>query len=171
MYIFIVLVVSGLYLFAIIKFVFQDLASARSTKKYIMLFLFFCFFLLVILQQYSRYHILNKDLEIAGKSSEHEKKLALFKAEYAFATMATNRVSGWHQADFLTDLDCNKDPCMVSHRIIKFFLYPSISLINVNKTKKDTKVLLFLDDPQKAITDKDKVLVNMDNKYILTIEE
>ena len=171
LYILIVFVVSGLYIVATIKFVFKKLSFIRSIKKYILLFLFFSFFLLAILQQYSRYHIVNNDLGIAKKRSEHEKKLALFKAEYAFATKAINATSGWHQADFLTDLNCNKDPCIVNHRIIKFFLYPTISLDNVNQAKKDAKVLFFLDDPQKVITNKDKILVNMDNKYILTIEE
>ncbi|HBG60894.1 MAG: hypothetical protein A2Y03_09240 [Omnitrophica WOR_2 bacterium GWF2_38_59] len=170
-YFFMVLIVTSLYIFAIINYIGKNFSTARSIKRTILLFMFFCFFLLTFLQQSSRYNVLTKDFAVTKKRSESDKKSMLFKEEYEFAIRAKNKLSGRHQAEFLTDLKCDEDPCIINSRIIKYFLYPEVTIGFDNKTKKDVNVLYFVNDPQKYINDKDEILVNMNNEYILTLRK
>ncbi|MBU4334384.1 MAG: hypothetical protein KKD07_08095, partial [Candidatus Omnitrophica bacterium] len=170
-YFLMVLIVTGLYIFVIINYIGKNFSTARSIKRTILLFMFFCFFLLTFLQQFSRYNVFKNDRAVTKGLSENEKKHMLFRAEYEFAMRVKDKISGRHQAEFLTDLKCDEDPCIINYRIIKYFIYPKVTMGFDNKTKKDVNVLFFVNDPQKFITDKDEILVNMDNKYILTIRK
>lgn len=169
LYFFIAFVVTGLYLLGIIQFICKNFDSVRKIRKYIFLILFFCFFLLIILQQYSRYNMLEKDLIITKRSSEHEKNLILYKEKYDFPNRSKVFVDKGQKVSFYSDMDCNIDPCMYNKRLLKYFLYPNI-ILTENKNDITNYTLLFkVDNPKEYIMNKNNtILLNINDKIMLS---
>ena len=168
-YLLIAFVATGLYFFAAIKLILKDPSSLQTIKKYIFLFILFCFFLLIILQQYSRYYLLSENFTVTKRSSKHEKNLILFKEKYIFPNEAKFFVKKGQKVGFHTDMNCQIDPRMYNKSLLKYLLYPDIILTENTKNITNYTLLFYLANPEKYISANNmKVLLNIENKLILT---
>ena len=129
------------------------------------------FLFLTAFQQIDRNRMLNTYYSELKGNSEIDINLLLHPKEYGFSLLTKNTIKGWHQAELLTDLPCKFDFCKTRQQILAYYLYPNVSFRFNNKTPKDTKIFFFVEYPEKSITEKNEILVNIDNKLILTIDK
>ncbi|MBU0468425.1 MAG: hypothetical protein KJ736_05090 [Candidatus Omnitrophica bacterium] len=164
----ILIVSSTIFSMSIARMFYGDNSLIKNLRKTICTFILLNFFVIALLQQLNRHNLTIQDHSTIKGKTEIERNLALYKGEYYFALLSKHAVEGWHQADFITSLDCTINPCMKKLRIISYFLYPEVSLRFDNKTPKDHKVFYFLDNAKDFISEKDQVLVNIKDNFILT---
>lgn len=102
---------------------------------------FTLFFLFTILQTIGLVNDAQKEFRIyAGKSIEEKYVAITGKQIYLFVRYCRQTLPGFHNARLLTDMDLSKDPGMITHRVLAYFLYP-IDIRNIRNGPVDSLIL------------------------------
>lgn len=80
--------------------------------------------------------------ELFQNKSLHQKKIQLFGFPYAFARNCQKHLSGYHRAQFITDVDVHHPEGMTEHRRLAYFLYP-INIRSYDKTLPVDSIIYF----------------------------
>lgn len=119
-----------------------------------------------------RFNYFKYDMKLYQGKSLDEKNFLLNHEPYLLVEKTLKTLSGRHQGKFITEENILDDPHMTTHRILSYYLYPTISLRLDNKTPEDVFIYYKYKSPQVNITDDQEIIsLTEDSDFILTIKK
>ncbi len=85
-------------------------------------------------------HALTEFRVYTGKSTEEKYAKIISGKAYTFARYCRSVLPGPHRANFMTDMDLNNDPGMITHRMLAYHLYP-IDIRGIREEAADSLII------------------------------
>lgn len=89
---------------------------------------------------------------------------------HSFVRYCRKILPGFHNANFLTGMDRSKDPGMISHRMLTYFLYP-IDVRGVRGGRTDSLIVFYKEDAVASIPDDFRILGTFDQYSVVAIRK
>lgn len=119
-----------------------------------------------------RFNYFKYDMNLYQGKSLDEKNFLLNHEPYLFVEKTLKTVTGRHQGKFITEENILDDPHMTTHRILSYYLYPTISMRLDNKTPEDIFIYYKYKSPQVNIPDDQEIIsLTEDSDFVLTIKK
>ena len=99
----------------------------------------------------------------------HERLPSRFRKPYQFAMLCHRYFPGQHTGEFITDFDLTKDPDMVTHRILAYYLYPVIDIRDRRAPLYDCVVIFKKKQPRAYVPEGFEVLFEFDQESLLAV--
>ncbi len=122
----------------------------------------------IILQQYTRTIYFGTLFKTLSNKTTHEKNTLVFKDRYLFPYECQQTIKGYHQGEFITDINFKSPKEMFTHRLLSYYLYPTVSTRLDNKSPKDIFILYKKQNPLEHIPMGYSVKCSfLNNRYLL----
>jgi len=119
-----------------------------------------------------RFNYFKYDMNLYQGKTLDEKNFLLNHEPYLFVEKTLNTLPGRHQGKFITEENILDDPHMTTHRILSYYLYPTISMRLDNKTPEDIFIYYKYKSPQVNIPDDQEIIsLTEDSDFVLTIKK
>lgn len=116
------------------------------------------------------YHARKEFALFADKTMEEKYAVVAGPRIHSFARYCRRILPGSHNARFLTDMDMSKDPGMISHRMLAYFLYP-IDIRGVRDGRTDSLIIFDKKNAVASILDDFRILGTFDQYSIVAIRK
>lgn len=135
----------------------------------ISLLIFILFPVVSALQTISLAYDAKKEFKIfAGKTMEQKYSAIAGPKIYSFIRYSKERLPGFHNTQFLTDMNLEKDPGMIIYRILAYFLYP-IDIRNVRGGASDSLIIFAKDHAAASVPENFRVLGTFDQHTLIAV--
>ena len=126
---------------------------------------------LILLQLTNNIQNFRKEYHTFADKTQHEKLVIHHKRPYEFAQFCRNYLSGQFKGGLITDIDINREPYMEEHRILAYFLFPTVDIRDIHTDKaRHCLVVYRKKDPYAFIPADYKIVAEFDSESLLAIK-
>lgn len=125
-------------------------------------------FVIVTINQLYNFHYYYKfEKQLFSGKSLAEKNLNLsYGTAYRYSSFCHHYIRGHQNARLITDVDINKEPGMLDHRMMAYYLYP-IDIRDVRKKEPDYLLFYRKKNASDHVPDNFQIIVEVNNEYLI----
>ena len=144
--------------------------NSESTLRMAAPLIFSAYLLVISFQLAGIFFSAQREFSIYHGKSTQEKYAAVIGGKtYVFAQYCKRNLPGSHNAEFMTDSDLSRDPGMINHRMLAYFLYP-IDIRNVRNESKDSLIIFKKKDALSYVPAEYKVIGMFDSNNLIAVK-
>jgi len=149
----------------IYKFVAKNL---KISPQQVMFYVSCILFVIVTLNQLFNFHFYYKfERNLFSGKSLQEKNLRLnYGLAYTYSSFCHHYIKGYQNAQLITDVNINKDPGMLDHRMIAYYLYP-IDIRNVRKKQPDYILFYMKNEAREHVPDEFEIIAEINDENLI----
>ncbi len=151
-----------------IAFIFQKTIVRNlefTFQQFIFCIISVLFTLVSMNQLFNFQYYFKFEQQLFGNKSLREKNSNLYEGiVYRYSIFCHNFINGAQNAQLITDLDLNREPGMLDHRMLAYYLYP-IDIRNVRRKAPDYLLFFMKRNASDHVPDNFKIIavINKDN--------
>jgi hypothetical protein len=145
-------------------------ANKPSGRKIFFLAVLVAYFWLGLFQTIGLTRDWWKNISFVYNKTWEQRNEMIYGDIYPFAKVCREVAPGRHTAEFITDLDTSRDPGMVMHRALAYFLYP-IDMRGVRPGPTDCLVIFAKKNAASCVPPDFRILVKFGDEHIFAVRK
>jgi len=112
----------------------------------------------------------NEIKAVSGKTTEQKYSQFFGRNAFIFSQQCKRILPGYRSAKLITDMDMTRDPGMITHRMLAYFLYP-IDIRGIHKEDPNTLIIFAKDNAGESVPDNFKTVIKFNDEYVVAVKK
>jgi 2'-5' RNA ligase len=115
-------------------------------------------------------HSKNVFKAVSGLTIEEKYAQFIGGGVYIFSKHCQSLLPGYHSAELISDMDFSRDPGMLTHRMLAYFLYP-IDIRGIHKKEPEVMIFFAKDNAEKNVPENFRTLFKFNEQYLIALKK